>query len=91
MTLIAFAATLELGRAAAWGRIGASGAVASVALAAALQAVDGVALKATVDHWAAAEGAARPLTFEVALVQECRLGTRPLADAEPDSSQGAGL
>src|SRR6476620_1015447 len=39
--LVALAATLEPGRAAAWGRIGAAGAVASVALAAALQAVDG--------------------------------------------------
>jgi hypothetical protein len=65
--LVALAATLEPGRAAAWGRIGAAGAVASVALAAALQAVDGVALKATVDRWAAAGEAARPLVFEAAL------------------------
>jgi hypothetical protein len=64
---LALAATLEPGRAAAWGRIGMAGAVASVALAAALQAVDGVALKATVDRWAAAEEAARPLAFEAAL------------------------
>src|SRR4051812_35977918 len=66
-SLVALAATLEPGRAAAWGRIGTAGAVASVALAAALQAVDGVALKSTVDRWAAAEGAARPLAFEAAL------------------------
>jgi hypothetical protein len=65
--LVALAATLEPGRAAAWGRIGAAGAVARVALAAALQAVDGVALKATVDRWAAADGEARPLAFEAAL------------------------
>jgi hypothetical protein len=26
--------------------------------------MDTVALKATIDHWAAAKGAARPLTFE---------------------------
>jgi hypothetical protein len=65
--LLALAATLEPGRAAAWGRIGMAGAVASVALAAALQAVDGVALKSTVDRWAAAEEAARPLAFEAAL------------------------
>lgn len=66
-SLMAFAATLEPGRAAAWGRIGAAGAVASVAMAAALQAVDGVALKATVDRWAAAEGEARLLAYEAAL------------------------
>ena len=65
--LVAFAATLEPGRAAAWARIGATGAVASMAVAAALQAVDGVALKATVDRWAAASGDARSLAYEAAL------------------------
>jgi hypothetical protein len=65
--LIALAATLEPGRAAAWGRLGVAGAVASIALAAGLQAVDGVALKATVDRWAAASGEARALAFEAAL------------------------
>ena len=35
-------------------------------MAAALQAVDGVALKATVDRWAAAEGEVRPLVYEAA-------------------------
>jgi hypothetical protein len=66
--LVAFAATLEPGRAAAWARIGAAGAVASVAVAAALQAVDGVALKATVDRWATASGETRSLAYEAALV-----------------------
>jgi hypothetical protein len=65
--LVALAATLEPGWAAAWGRIGATGAVASVAVASVLQVVDGVALKATVDRWAAAEGAAHLLAFEAAL------------------------
>ena len=64
--LVAFAATFEPGRAAAWARIGAAGAVASMAVAAALQAVDGVALKATVDRWAAASGEARSLAYEAA-------------------------
>ena len=66
MGLVAFAGTFEPGRAAAWGRVGAAGAVASIAMAAALQAVDGVALKATVDRWAAAEGEIRLLIYEAA-------------------------
>jgi hypothetical membrane protein len=37
-----------------WSRLGAGGAIASVAVAAALQAVDGVALKVMVDTWASA-------------------------------------
>lgn len=64
--MVAFAATFEPGRAAAWARVGSAGAVAGVAVAAALQAVDGVALKATVDRWAAADGEARQLAFEAA-------------------------
>lgn len=64
--LVAFAGTFESGRAAAWGRVGAAGAVASIAMAAALQAVDGVALKATVDRWVAADGEVRPLVYEAA-------------------------
>ncbi|MGH2749790.1 MAG: hypothetical protein ACRDK3_02770 [Actinomycetota bacterium] len=43
--LVVLAATLEPGRASNWGRV-----------AAALQAVDGVALKSMVDRWAAATG-----------------------------------
>jgi len=54
--LVALAATFEPGRAAAWARIGLASTVAGVAVAAALQAVDGVALKVTVDRWAAATG-----------------------------------
>jgi hypothetical protein len=48
--LVALAATFEPGRAAAWARIGLAGTVAGVAVAAALQAVDGIALKVTVDR-----------------------------------------
>ena len=64
-SLVAFAATFEAGRAAAWARIGVAGTVASIAVAAALQAVDGVALKATVDRWSGATGEARLLVYEV--------------------------
>jgi hypothetical protein len=74
MGLVAFAATLEAGRAAAWARVGVAGTVASIALAAALQAVDGVALKATVDRWAGA-GEARWLVYEAAhAVRQVEIG-----------------
>jgi hypothetical protein len=71
VALIAFAATLE----SAWARIGAPGATAMIALAAALQAVDGIALKAMVDRWAAASGDARELAFEAAFaVRQVEVG-----------------
>lgn len=75
VALVALAATLESGRASAWGRIGVAGAAASVALAAALQAVDGVALKMLVDRWVAAAGDARVLAFEAAFaVRQIEIG-----------------
>jgi hypothetical protein len=73
--LVAFAGTFEPGGAAAWGRVGAAGAVASIAMAAALQAVDGVALKATVDRWVATESEVRPLIYEAAhAVRQVEIG-----------------
>jgi hypothetical protein len=49
--------------------------VASISLAAALQAVDGVALKALVDRWVAATGEARVLAFEAAFaVRQVEIG-----------------
>lgn len=75
----AFAATLEAGRAAAWGRFGLVGAAAVIAIAAALQAVDGVALKNMVDHWAAATGEARTIAFEAAFaVRQVEIGLASL-------------
>jgi hypothetical protein len=44
-----------------------AGTVAGVAVAAALQAVDGIALKVTVDRWAAATGDVRAVVYEAAL------------------------
>ena len=79
VALVALAATLEAGGAAAWGRIGVAGATATIAAAAALQAVDGVALKATVDRWAAAPADARALAFEAALaVRQIEIGLASL-------------
>lgn len=51
------------------------GADPSVAAAAALQAVDGVALKLVVDRWAQASGEARALAFEAAFpVRQVEIG-----------------
>lgn len=79
IALVALAATFKPGRAAAWGRIGQAGATAIIALAAALQAVDGVALKVMVDRWAAATGDARMLAFEAAFaVRQIEIGLASL-------------
>src|SRR5207245_2797125 len=64
--LAAFASTFASGAAAAWARIGVIGAAATVAVAAALQAGDGGALKAVVDRWAAAAPDARAVAVETA-------------------------
>src|SRR5215203_2129964 len=64
--LVALEATFEPGRAAAWARIGSAGSVASAALYAANQGVDGVANRAADLRWAGATGAAHTRTFEAA-------------------------
>ncbi|NJM28357.1 MAG: hypothetical protein HC856_09365 [Pseudanabaena sp. RU_4_16] len=79
MSLVAFAATFEPGRAAAWARLGLVGTVAVIALAAALQAVDGVALKVMVDRWAIATGETRTIVFEAAFaVRQIEIGLASL-------------
>lgn len=73
--LVALANTIAGGRAEAWARIGLLGVSASLAAAAALQAVDGVALKFVVDRWAQASGEARALAFEAAFaVRQVEVG-----------------
>jgi len=52
--LLILARQLETGGAAVWARLASAGTVASLALAAALQAVDGIALRAMVENWAVA-------------------------------------
>ncbi|HET7681533.1 MAG TPA: hypothetical protein VFK79_15520 [Xanthobacteraceae bacterium] len=55
------------------------GAIASLAVAAALQAVDGVALKAAVDAWAGAPGAEKPAAFSAAFaVRQIEIGLASL-------------
>jgi hypothetical protein len=66
---------LAAGRAAAWARIAAGAAIASLAVAAALQAVDGVALKAMVNAWAAAPPAEKDGIFHAAFaVRQVEIG-----------------
>ncbi len=79
VALIGLAATLEAGRAAAWARVGVAGAAATIAAAAALQAVDGVALKVVVDRWAAAGSETREAIFEAAFaVRQIEIGLAAL-------------
>jgi len=63
------------GPAAEWATLGAAGAIASVAIAAALQAVDGVALKFMVDTWAATPEAGKGAMFDAAFgVRQIEVG-----------------
>jgi hypothetical protein len=63
LALLALAWRLRHGKAGVWALFGAACAVASLALAFALQAVDGVALKLMVDQWARAEEPLRSQLF----------------------------
>lgn len=59
----------------AWPRVAAGAAVATFALAAALQAIDGIALKFMVDAWAAApESEKQPLFFATLAVRQVEIG-----------------
>jgi hypothetical protein len=64
VALVARASTFDQDRAAAWGRIGLAGAGATIATAASLQAVDGIALKVLVDRWADTTGDTRELAYQ---------------------------
>lgn len=62
--LLIIAKRLEHTESNTWARLGSAGAVAGMALAAALQAVDGVALKVMVDAWAAAPTGEKAMVFQ---------------------------
>jgi hypothetical protein len=71
-SLVLLSRKMAEGPAAEWATLGAAGAIASVAIAAALQAVDGVALKFMVDMWAATP---EPAMFSAALgVRQIEVG-----------------
>jgi hypothetical protein len=79
IALVALAATFEPGRAAAWARMGLAGAVAALAVYAALQAVDGVANHVMVHRWAAASEDGRALVYEAAFaVRQIEVGLTSL-------------
>lgn len=54
------------GQAAKWATLGTTGAIASLTMASALQAVDGVALKVMVDSWAATPEPGKTAIFQAA-------------------------
>src|SRR5262245_2477072 len=73
--LLLLARQLEATNAAPWSRLAAGGAIASLALASALQAVDGIALKAMVDAWADAAALQKETAFHAAFaVRQIEIG-----------------
>jgi hypothetical protein len=79
VAFIGLAAAMEDGPPAAWGRVGLVGSAASLALAGALQAVDGVALRSMVLRWMQLSHGARERAFEGALaVRQIEIGLASL-------------
>jgi uncharacterized membrane protein YhaH (DUF805 family) len=73
--LLLLARRLEGASGTGWARVAAGGAIASLALTAALQAVDGIALKVMVDTWAAAPAAQKEVVFHAAFaVRQVEIG-----------------
>jgi hypothetical protein len=73
--LILLAHQLDSVNGRGWSRLAAGGAIASLAVAAALQAVDGIALKAMVDTWAVAPEAQKDAAFHAAFaVRQVEIG-----------------
>ena len=74
-SLLLLARRLEAGPTARWAGLGAAFGTAGIAVAAALQAVDGIALKMTVDRWAAASGPEKAALFAAAYgVRQIEIG-----------------
>jgi hypothetical protein len=73
--LLSLARELESASDTGWPRLAAGGAIVSLAVTAALQAVDGIALKAMVDAWAAAPAAQKEAAFHAAFaVRQVEIG-----------------
>jgi hypothetical protein len=78
--LVLLSRRLSDGPAAEWAALVTVGAITSLAAAAALQAVDGVALKVMVDRWAAAPALAKPLFLQTAFaVRQIEIGLASVA------------
>jgi hypothetical protein len=74
-SLLLLARQLATGSAAPWAGLGAGFGIAGIAVAAALQAVDGVALKMMVDRWAAASEPEKAALFAAAYgVRQIEIG-----------------
>ena len=74
-SLVLLSRRLADGPASRWAALGAAGAIASVAVASALQAVDGVALKVMVDTWASTPQPGRASMFDAAFgVRQIEVG-----------------
>jgi hypothetical protein len=74
-SLLLLARRLEAGPAAPWAGLGAALCIAGIAVATALQAVDGVALKMMVDRWAMASGLEKAVLFAAAYgVRQIEIG-----------------
>jgi hypothetical protein len=74
-SLVLLARRLELGPAAPWTSLGRAMGVAGIAVTAALQAVDGIALKVMVDRWAAASEPEKAVLFAVSFgVRQIEIG-----------------
>jgi len=74
-SLLLLARRLEAGPAAPWAGLGMALGIAGIATAAALQAVDGVALKMMVDRWAAASEPEKAVLFAAAYgVRQIEIG-----------------
>ena len=80
--LVALSWKLRAGHAGVWALLACLAAVASVSLAGALQAVDGIALKFAVDRWSASAESARAAAFEAAYaVRQVEVGLASLMGA----------
>jgi len=74
-SLVLLSRKMADGPASEWAVLGAAGAVASLAIASALQAVDGVALKAMVNNWAAISDPGKAALFDAAFaVRQIEIG-----------------
>lgn len=79
VALLALAEAANTNKARTWARVGLLGTAACVAVAAALQAVDGVALKVVVNRWAQAAGDEQLRSFEAAFaVRQVEIGLASL-------------
>ena len=77
-SLVLLSRKMADGPAAEWATLGAAGAIASLSVASALQAVDGVALKVMVDTWAATP---EPASFSAAFgVRQIEVGLASIGD-----------